>query len=74
MSTDTDWMARPPKPRKGWTCPQCAGRGNMADGTTTVGSNGARVDKPASQCPLCKGKGLVLLVPMPDEEDKKNDV
>lgn len=56
-----------------WHCPLCKGHGTLADAVIEVGRDGVKVHKPASQCWLCRGKGVVLVQPLPEGYAKEQN-
>jgi hypothetical protein len=51
-----------PKPKPGWACPKCGGRGHMTDGSGSISPTEFRYTPP-SKCSLCNGCGRVNCTP-----------
>lgn len=51
-------------PKPGWPCPRCGGRGDMLDGSCSIGPDEYRFT-PATKCHLCEGSGRVNCTPAP---------
>jgi DnaJ-class molecular chaperone len=49
-------------------CPNCGGSGNMTDGSISInpGNEPPEYTLP-TKCHVCRGKGKVLVYPLPDE-------
>jgi len=56
-----------PLARRSWACPNCLGTGNLGDGMASYSTTETRI-RPATPCPLCRGKGRVKVVPFADDE------
>lgn len=52
----------------GWACPNCHGMGHMCDGSFGIDPGGFTRHRAPSPCPVCRGKGRVLVTPLPDVE------
>ncbi len=53
------------KSKPGWTCPNCGGWGHMNNGSFSIGNEVSEV-VPSTVCWVCKGKGRVLVISIPD--------
>ena len=49
----------------GYPCPHCMGLGHMLDGMASFSTTEFRY-RPATVCPICKGKKRVNVVPLED--------
>jgi DnaJ-class molecular chaperone len=49
-----------------WHCPKCHGHGTLSDACVVFGPQGRTSIQTASVCYLCRGKGLVLVQPLPE--------
>ena len=59
-------MNEPIEPRV-WHCPLCHGHGTLGDAVIEIAlTTRVRTYKPASKCWLCRGKGVVLVQPLPE--------
>ena len=51
-------------------CIRCMGTGHQHDGEWLYNSQTNKHELTAhSTCPLCRGKGIVYIVPIPDEDE-----
>lgn len=51
-------------------CLRCVGQGHLSDSQMFLHEPSKQmVQSTASTCPDCRGKGLVLVFPIPDEEE-----
>ncbi len=53
-------------------CINCMGQGTLHDGGWSYNSETKKQETtPSSKCPICRGKGLVNISPISDEDDSR---
>ena len=53
---------------KFWQCPNCSGLGHMMDGSFILHGDGTSEVTPSTKCSVCRGKKVVLVIPVPEDQ------